>query len=136
MGEGEHRMTTITGWTHLRTAVSIAALMCLSGCMAADVYGTTPAGSRVQIRFYPGAPTLDDLMIIGGVNYFGTAQYDYDDPIGDIGFRLLSGERVQAECAQVGRDTIGQQECRIYSVYRSTFNLIPVGTTFAAPSLF
>ncbi len=60
-------------------------------------------------------------MIIEDTNYFGKAEYQYDDPMTDIGFRLKSGQRVQAECTATGKDVIGKDECEKYEVYRSTF---------------
>ena len=47
-------------------------------------------------------------MIIDGQNYFGKSEYQMQDPLGDIGFRLNSGERVQAECKVIGKDLSGE----------------------------
>lgn len=76
------------------------------------------------------------MVIFDGVNYFGKAQYQVDDPLGDIGFRLSSGERVQAECIEQGKDFIGQTECKTYEVYRSSWSLVPEGALFPRPSVF
>ena len=108
----------------------------LSACMPAEVIGQKPDGQEVRVMFYPGGTVLDDLIIIDGVNYFGSAQYQIDDPVGDVGFRLSSGERVQAECVSTRKDFIGNDECVRYEVYRSSFDLIPMGSTFNAPSIF
>ena len=106
------------------------------GCMAAAVDAKLPSGKTLRISFYPGGQTLDDLLIIGGLNYFGKAQYQIDDPLGDIGFRLKGGARVQAECISIGKNIVGDNECKIYKVYRSSFSLIPQGTIIPRPQLF
>ena len=86
--------------------------------------------------FYPGGGNLDDLLIYQGQNYFGTAQYQIDDPLGDIGFRLNSGERIQAECNVIGENIIGEGECKRYEVYRSSWETIPEGTVVDTPEMF
>lgn len=78
--------------------------------------------------FYPGGSKLDDLVIMDGSNYFGHAIYQYDDRLGDVGFRFEDGRRVQAECTRSGKDFIGKDECQEYTVYRSSFDAIPLGT--------
>ena len=108
----------------------------VTGCMPAEVIGQKPDGNEIRVMFYPGGTVLDDLIIIEGVNYFGSAQYQMDDPIGDVGFRLTSGDRVQAECVSTREDFMGNDECVRYEVYRSSFELIPVGSNFNAPSIF
>ena len=116
-------------------AIGFSSLV-LSACMPAEVIGQKPDGQEIRVMFYPGGTVLDDLIIIDGVNYFGSAQYQIDDPTGDVGFRLSSGERVQAECVSTRKDFIGNDECVRYEVYRSSFELIPMGSTFNAPSIF
>ncbi|MDU8927011.1 hypothetical protein RXV86_06415 [Alisedimentitalea sp. MJ-SS2] len=74
--------------------------------------------------FYPGGNTIDDLLIVDGVNHFGKAQYQIDDPLGDIGFKFSTGERIQAECVREGKNIIGDPECQRYEVYRSSFDPI------------
>jgi hypothetical protein len=108
----------------------------LAGCMPAEIIGQKPDGNEIRLMFYPGGSILDDLIIIDGVNYFGTAQYQMDDPIGDVGFRLKSGERAQAECVSVRKNFMGDDECARYEVYRSSFDLIPEDTTFSRPEMF
>lgn len=108
----------------------------LAGCMPAELIGTAPGGAEIRISFYPGGSVLDDLLIIDGVNHFGTAQFQMDDPVGDIGFRTLDGSRVQAECVSVRKDFMGQDECARYEVYRSTFAPVPNGSTFNRPEMF
>jgi hypothetical protein len=88
----------------------------------------------VVALFYPGGTALDDLLIIAGKNYFGKAQYQMDDPVGDVGFRFKSGERFQAECTQKGLNIIGKPECKKYTIYRSSFPLLPEKTVFLKPS--
>lgn len=109
--------------------------MTLSACMPSEVDIKTADG-RVNVKFYPGGEILDDLLIIEGVNYFGKAQYQFDDPLADIGFRFETGERVRAECVKVGEDILGEDECKLYEVFRSDFDLIPEGSTIPKPSLF
>ncbi len=109
----------------------IAAL--LAGCVPAEITGQKPNGEKVSVLFYPGANNLDDLLIIGGKNYFGKAQYQIDDPMADVGFRFKTGERVQAECTQKGKDILGQPQCKKYMVYRSTFALLPEKTVINRP---
>lgn len=106
----------------------------LTGCIPSEIVGVKPGGGKVVVQYYPGGNTLDDLIIIEGKNYFGKAQYQMDDPMADIGFRLKSGERFQAECIQQGKNIIGDKECKKYSVMRSTFALVPEKTTFLKPS--
>ena len=116
--------------------IVLTSILALTGCMPADIVGRKPDGREVRVMFYPGGETLDDLIIIGGVNYFGKAQYQINDPLADIGFRLKSSERVQAECIATRKDFAGDDECAQYKVYRSSFDLIPVGTIFDRPSTF
>ena len=105
----------------------------LAGCLPGEITGQKPNGEKVSALFYPGGTALDDLLIIGGKNYFGKAQYQIDDPMGDVGFRLKSGERIQAECTQKGKDIIGQPDCKRYTVYRSSFALLPEKTVINKP---
>lgn len=117
-------------------AFLVSSLLVLSGCFPAEI---TLRGSNTAspvVLFYPGGDVIDDLLIVDGVNHFGKAQYQIDDPIGDIGFRMLDGRRIQAECIQQGKDIIGETECKEYEVYRSSFDPIPVGTTALKPSLY
>lgn len=116
--------------------VLLLASALLAGCMPAELIGVKPDRSEVRIAFYPGGNILDDLMIIDGVNHFGTAQYQMDDPIGDIGFRTTSGERVQAECVSVRKNFMNEDECARYEVYRSSFGPVPEGTSFNRPEMF
>jgi hypothetical protein len=104
--------------------------------MPAEITGVKPNGTNITVIFYPGGVSLDDLIIINGANYFGTAQYQIDDPLADIGFRLSSNERVRAECISVRKDFIGDDECVRYEVFRSSFNLIPTGTIFNRPDIY
>ncbi len=112
------------------------AMLALTGCFPAEVTLENSATKTPTILFYPGSDVLDDLLIIDGVNYFGKAQYQINDPLGDIGFRLNDGRRVQAECILEGKDIIGDVECKRYEVYRSSFDLIPVGAQANRPSIF
>ncbi len=118
----------------LTISLAISAAPILSGCVPSEVVGQKPNGESVVALFYPGGAALDDLLIIDGKNYFGKAQYQIDDPVGDVGFRLKSGEKFQAECTQQGPNIIGQPECKKYTIFRSTFPLLPVNTVFSKPS--
>jgi hypothetical protein len=113
---------------------AIGAVFLLSGCIPSEITGQKPNGEKVSVLFYPGGTALDDLIIIAGKNYFGKAQYQINDPLGDVGFRLKSGERVQAECAQQGKNIIGQPDCKKYTIYRSSFALLPEKTVMLKPS--
>lgn len=108
----------------------------LAGCFPAEILLENAATVSPKILFYPGGDNIDDLLIVDGQNYFGKAQYQIDDPMGDIGFRLIDGRRVQAECIREGKDIIGEPECKRYKVYRSTFDLIPDGAEADRPDLF
>ncbi len=108
-------------------------LILISGCMPSEIEAQLPAGGTLKLAYYPGGSALDDLLIIEGTNYFGKAQYQFDDPLGDIGFRFNDGQRVQAECTNVGKNIIGDDECKIYTVYRSSFPLLPEGTILPRP---
>ncbi len=120
----------------IRYLAFLGATILLTGCMPAALVGTKPDGGTIEVNFYPGGSILDDLAIIDGTNYFGTAQYQIDDPLGDVGFRLLDDRRVQAECVETGKNFMGDEECKRYEVYRSSFDLLPEGTTFSAPEMF
>ncbi|MGR3761727.1 hypothetical protein ACUXV3_16595 [Roseobacteraceae bacterium NS-SX3] len=85
------------------------------------------------MRFYPGGERLLDLLIINEVNHYGRAQYQFDDPLGDIGFRFETGERVRAECIEAGKDILGLDQCLMYKVFWSDFDLFPVGTIAPNP---
>ena len=105
----------------------IFSLTALSACMPAEF--TVDTGHKtLQVMFYPGGDVLDDLMIIDGKNYFGKAQHQMGDPLSDIGFRFKSGKRVRAECVQTGKNILGENECKLYEVFRSDFELIPKGS--------
>ena len=108
----------------------------LSGCMAAKMQVNKPDGSVLDLSYYPGGSTLEDLIIIEGVNYFGKAAYQIDDPMGDIGFTFNDGRKIRSECISKGKDIIGQDECKLYEVYRSSFDFIPEGTKIPRPQLF
>ena len=115
----------------------LAMLFCiLSGCMPVAVELVKPDDSTLSVAFYPGGNTLEDLIIINGENYFGKAMYQFDDPVGDIGFKFNDGRKVRSECISEGKDIIGQTECKMYEVYRSNFDLIPEGTKVPRPQLF
>lgn len=115
-------------------AIAIGAVFVLSGCLPSEIVGQKPNGEKVVALFYPGGTALDDLLIITGKNYFGKAQYQMDDPLGDVGFKFKSGEKFQAECTEKGLDIIGQPECKKYTIYRSSFPLLPEKTVFLRSS--
>lgn len=117
----------------IRSTLLLAMCLTIAACSPAKIQGSLPSGGTIEMAFYPGGNQLDDLVIIDKTNYFGKAQYQMNDPLGDIGFRFTSGDRVQAECTTVGKNIIGKPECQQYTVYRSTFALIPEGTTFLRP---
>lgn len=116
--------------------VASAMLLVLAGCFPADLTGTKPDGGRVGVKFYPGGSALDDLVIVGDRNFLGKGQYQMDDPLADVGFRMNDGPRIQAECTLTGKDIMDQPECKQYTVYRSDFEPIPVGTVFLRPEMF
>lgn len=124
----------MTSKNSLKLAFLACSVAALSGCIPSELVGSKPGGGKVTALYYPGAPALEDLLIIGGTNYFGKAQYQMDDPVADIGFRFKSGERFQAECTLVGKNIIGDKECKRYTVVRSTFPLIPEKTVFPRPA--
>ncbi len=119
-----------------RTVSATFVALMLAGCFPAEITLSGANTESTAIKFYPGNDNIDDLLIVDGKNYFGKAQYQIDDPIGDIGFRTNDGRRIQAECVEQGKDIIGEVECKKYEVYRSNFDLIPVGTRAVKPSLF
>ena len=106
-----------------------------TSCMPSE-FQINNGQKTLNVMFYPGSDILDDLLIIDGENYFGKAQFQLDDPLGDIGFRMNNGQRVQAECSKVGKDWLDEDECKEYTVYRSSFALIPEGVRIPKPSLF
>lgn len=107
----------------------------LHGCMPSKLQ-INNGNKSMDVLYYPGGNTLDDLLIIDGVNYFGKAQYQLTDPLGDIGFRFNDLRRVRAECVEVGKNIIGDDECAVYEVFRSDFSLIPTGITIPRPKQF
>lgn len=86
----------------------LAPTLLLSACVPTAIEAHLSSGSTLKISFYRGGSALDDLMIIDGQNYFGKSEYQMQDPLGDIGFRLNSGERVEAECKVIGKDLSGE----------------------------
>ena len=108
----------------------------LTACMPAAFQISKPDGNKLEVSYYSGGDILDDLLIINGENYFGTASYQFDDPMGDIGFRFNNGERFRSECISVGKDIIGEDVCKLYEVYRSNFDLIPEGSQIPRPQMF
>ena len=116
--------------------IPACAIAALSGCFSSEITLELPDNTTKAILFYTGSDNLADLLIVDGQNYFGKAQYQIDDPMGDIGFRLETGERVQAECIKLGKNFIDEDECKLYEVYRSSFDPIPVGTKTERPSMF
>ncbi len=121
---------------HINASVMFLSLVVLSGCFPAEIKGKTPSGEMIEVLFYTGGNNLDDLIIYNSVNYFGKAQYQLDDPMADVGFRIKTGERVQAECSVEGVDIIGAPECKEYKVYRSSVPFFPVDTIIYRPELF
>jgi hypothetical protein len=116
-------------------ALSLLAIVSLGACFPTEFKVETEQKTS-NVMFYPGGDTLEDLLIIDGVNFFGKAQYQIDDPLADIGFRFNDGQRVRAECVQVGKDILGDDECKLYEVYRSDFDLIPEGVRVPRPQIF
>ena len=119
----------------LLPAITLSTAVFVSACFPTE-FDIKTDDMTLNIMFYPGGEILDDLLIINGVNHFGKAQYQFDDPLGDIGFRFNSGKRVQAECVQTGKDILGDDECKLYEVYRSNFSLIPEGVRVPTPQIF
>lgn len=111
-------------------------VLALAGCFPAEIKLDNAMTKSPTVLFYPGGTAIDDLLIVDSVNYFGKAQYQIDDPMSDIGFRLKDGRRIQAECILEGKSIIDEPECKRYEVYRSSFEPIPVGTQADRPSLF
>jgi|GEM_PF-3190150 len=120
----------------IRASIVTLLFSILGGCFPAEIKGKTPSGDAIKFLFYTGGSKLDDLIIYNSVNYFGKAQYQIDDPVGDVGFRINTGDRVQAECTIKGVDIIGNIECKLYTVYRSSVSFIPVDTIIYRPEMF
>lgn len=119
--------------TNTLVPLGILVAILLTGCLPAEITAQKPNGEKISAIFYPGGSALDDLLIIGGKNYFGKAQYQINDPMGDVGFRFNSGERIQAECTQKGKDIIGNPDCKRYTVFRSSFPQFPEKTVINKP---
>lgn len=117
----------------MQRLLATAALGILAACHPAKVTLQNAATKDPEILFYSGSSTLDDLLIVDGVLHFGKAQYQVDDPLGDIGFRFNSGERIQSECIEQGETFLGDPKCLRYEVYRSSFDAIPIGTQAQRP---
>jgi hypothetical protein len=100
-----------------RTSFYFIALMPLSACFPSDIDGRAVDGTSLSLLFYSGGNRIDDLIIYEG-------------------FRLNSGARVQAECVLIGKDIIGNDECKRYEVYRSSWVIIPEGAIFDRPEMF
>lgn len=116
-------------------AVATAALLMTQACIPTQIYVEAPGKKLLSIQFYPGGETLPDLLVINGENYYGKAQYQWDDPLADIGFRFVDGRRVRAECLRSAKDILGMEQCALYEVYRSDFDLIPEGIQAPNPTL-
>lgn len=72
------------------SALALVAIIALGACFPTEFQVETEQKTST-VMFYPGGDILDDLLIIDGVNYFGKAHYQIDDPLADIGFRLNDG---------------------------------------------
>lgn len=120
----------------MRVVSMIFVIFAISACMPAKFQVNRPDNSKLDVIYYPGGNTLDDLVIINEQNYFGKAAYQFDDPMGDIGFTFLDGKKIRSECISSGKDILGQDECKLYEVYRSNFELIPEGSKVPRPQLF
>lgn len=83
-----------------------------------------------MLMFYFGGSKLDDLVIFVGQNYFGKGQYQIDDFLVDVGFWLEDGMWIQVECILIGKDMMGDLECKEYIVYCLIFLLIFEGMWF------
>lgn len=120
-----------------KVLVAVLGLAVLAGCQAQTIKFDKPGGETVEVLTYPGGSYADDLMIVNGVNYFGKIGFDMNDALTDLSWRGNNGTKVQAECVETGKaDYTDEIECVMYEVYRSTFDLIPSGTTFRAPKRF
>ena len=120
----------------MKKLICLIVFYSLSACMPAEIFFNKPDGSTLTVKFYPGGEVLDDLLIINEKNYFGKAAYQIDDPLGDIGFTFSDRKKIRAECINIGKSILDQDECKLYEVYRSNFELIPEGTTVPRPQLF
>lgn len=117
--------------------IAMVCLLTLSACNASKLEGTTADGKKITVLYYDGGSKLEDLLIISEINYFGKASLpEHDDPLGDVGFRFKSGERLRAECVSNHLNSLDKPECDTYEVFKSSFALIPEGTRFPRPKLF
>lgn len=78
---------------------------------------------------------MPDLLIINGESYYGKAQYQWDEPLADIGFRFVDDRRIRAECLRSAKDVLGMEKCALYEVFRSDFEFIPAGIQVPNPTL-
>jgi hypothetical protein len=121
----------VSGWI-----IGAVALGLLAGCVPALLDGTRPDGSAIHAMFYPGGGPLKDLLIVDGVNHFGKADVDDNDPLADVAFTAEGGGRVHAVCkasrkAQEEDQTVDR--CTRFAVTDSTFAPIPAGSVFGEP---
>lgn len=119
----------------IKIAVATSALLLTQACISTSLGLTNADGKNVFVMYYPGGEVLPDLLVIDGVNHYGKAQYQIDDPLADIGFRFEIGKRVRAECVEAGKDILGLEQCRRYKVFWSDFEKFPVGTIIPNPAL-
>lgn len=115
--------------------IALGCLMFTQACIPSYTELTNANGQELVVLFYPGGEVIPDLLIINGVNHFGSAQYTFGDPLADIGFRFQTGEKVNAECVSARKDILGEDECAVFQVYRSDFDAFPVGTNIPNPGM-
>jgi hypothetical protein len=116
--------------------VGVVALGLLAGCVPALLEGTRPDGSAIDAMFYPGGGPLKDLLIVDGVNHFGKADVDDNDPLADVAFTAEGGGRVHAVCKasrKVQHEDQTVDRCTRYEVTDSDFAPIPAGSIFGEP---
>ncbi|WP_319530956.1 hypothetical protein [uncultured Cohaesibacter sp.] len=114
--------------------VALFMLMTMGACVPTAIKGQKPDHTPISLLFYPGGVSLDDLVIIDGVNYFGKIETIPNEPLDDLKFTLKSGAIFIAECTAIGTNKADQQQCEEYDVYRSDDeDLLPERTVFYRP---
>jgi hypothetical protein len=115
--------------------LGLALVASLGACRSAEVTVVRRDLSEIPVKFYRASGDMDDLLIVRGINHFGTASYDDTDNLTDLAFRFNSGQKIIAECVRIHAPT-GVDVCELYEILKSNFGLIPEGARFYAPRMY
>ena len=116
--------------------LALSAMFMVAGCQTDNIDIKLPSGETLKATFYDGSSSnnVPDLLIVNGINHFGTLSYDQQNKLGDISFAFNTGEKIRAECIDSYLPKYSDdKKCAKYEIYRSSFTPIPAGSTFDNP---